>query len=410
MEEQMEPEINIDLEYVSTLARKALDNPSLQVGDWGVEKLTGGLELGSAIYRLFGTANDGETAQSWSLILKAIQPDQAQDDPAVCHYWKRDPLAYQSGLLYRLSGQVTAPRCLDVRENADGSIWLCLEEIKDEHPRPWSLESYARAARQLGEFNGAYLAGRPLPDEPWVTHDWLRKYLQEAAPSVDYIRQNPADPIINRMLPGITLPLTLAIWEEHERMLKVLEAMPQGFCHQDAFERNLFYRGEELVVIDWTYAGIAPVGTETAALVGAALGVAGFPPSQAKQLDQACFENYLEGLRQAGYQPDPRQVRLCFCVTLQLRYVTGGMIGEMIPRLRNPATRQSVLDSFEQTEETAGQSDPVIVAYFIGIITETLKTLGLGSMLRVAARSAYHALRLSGKRRATAASPDERAA
>jgi hypothetical protein len=403
----MQPEITFDPEYITSLACKALGIPSLQVAEWEVEKLSGGLELGSTIYRLSGTAKVGDSEKSWSLIIKAIQRDQAKDDPDGCHYWKRDPLAYKSGILYELTGQVIAPRCLDVRENADGSIWLCLEEVKGDHARPWSLELYARAARQLGEFNGAYLAGQPLPDETWITHDWLRKYLQEAAPSVDYIRQNPADTIINRMLPGMTMPLTLAIWEEHERMLKVLDAMPQGFCHQDAFDRNLFYRGEELVVIDWTYAGIAPVGTEVAALVGAALGVAGFPVSQAKALDQACVENYLEGLRQAGYQPDPRQVRLCFCLTLALRYVTGGMIGEMIPRLLDPTTRQFVLDSFQQTEETAGQSDPEIVAYYIGILTETLKTLGLGSMLRVAARTVFHAMRLIGKRHTRHASPGE---
>jgi len=403
----MDTELTIDPQTISVLVGKILAEPAAQVGEWHIEKLSGGFELGSAIYRLSGTAKVGDCDKSWCLIIKAIQQDLAKDDPDKCHYWKRDPLAYQSGLLYRLSGQVIAPRCIDVLENPDGSIWLCLEEVKDEAARPWSLESYARAARQLGQFNGAFLAGGALPDEPWITHDWLRKYLQEAAPSVDYIRQNPADPIINRMLPGITLPLTLAIWEEHERMLNVLDAMPQGFCHQDAFERNLFYRGEELVVIDWTYAGIAPVGTETAALVGAAIGVAGFPPSQAKALDQACVENYLEGLRQAGYQPDPRQVRLCFCLTLELRYVTGGMIGEMIPRLLNPATRQSVLDSFQQTEETAGQSDPEIVAYYIGILTETLKTLGLGTTLRVAARTVFHAIRLIGKRRTRHASPGE---
>ena len=405
----MLPEISISPEYMTSIAHRVLDDPAAQVGEWGLEKLTGGLELGSTIYRLSGTAKAGGADQPWSLIIKAIQPDPTKDDPDGCHYWKREPLAYQSGLIYGLSGQVTAPRCLDVLENPDGSIWMCLEDVEDATARPWSLELYARASRQLGEFNGAYLAGRALPDDPWITHDWLRKYLQEASPSIDYILQNPADPIINRMLPGITLPLTLALWDEHERMLQVLDAMPQVFCHQDAFDRNLFYRGEELVVIDWNYSGIAPVGTETAALVGAALGVSGFPASQARQLDQACLENYIEGLRQAGYQPDPRQVRLCFCLTLELRYVTGGMIGEMIPRLLDPATRQSVLDSFQQTEETAGQSDPEIVNYYIGMLTETLKTLGLGATLRVVARTVFHAVRLLGKRRTRDASPGEQA-
>ena len=106
---------------------------------------------------------------------------------------------------------------------------------------------------------------------------------------VDFLRQNPAHPVVQKMLPGISLPMTLAVWEEHPRMLKILDGMPQTFCHQDAFERNLFYRAGELVAIDWNYAGIAPVGTELAALIGAAFGLAHFPVSQAKAARPGLF-------------------------------------------------------------------------------------------------------------------------
>lgn len=398
----MLPEISISPEYMTSLVRKVLGDPSAQAGEWGLEKLKGGLELGSAIYRLSGTAKAGAADQSWSLIIKAIQSDHTHDDPAGCHYWKRDPLAYQSGLLYTLPGRVTAPRLIDVRENPDGSVWICMEEVKDEQAHPWSLELYARVARQLGEFNGAFLAGRPLPGETWITQHWLRKYLQLAAPMVDFLRQNPANPVVQKMLPGISLSMTLAVWEEHGRMLKILDGMPQTFCHQDAFERNLFYRAGELVAIDWNFAGIAPAGTELVALVGA-LGLVHFPSNQARELDQACFEGYLEGLRQAGWQPDPRQVRLCYCLTVILRYVIGATIGEMLPGLLNQATRDHWVEGMDQSEENAGESDPGVVNYYMAIAVEGLKALGLGTLLRVAARTAGYAIRLSGKRRTQAA-------
>ena len=393
----MLPEISISPEYLTSLAHKVLEDPSAQVGEWRLERLKGGLELGSAIYRLSGTAKASGADQPWSLIIKAIQPDPSRDDPAGCSYWMREPLAYQSGLLYTLPGRVTAPRCIDVRENPDGSIWICMEEIKDEQARPWSLELYAQVARQLGEFNGAFLAGRPLPNETWIARHWLRKYLQEAAPMADFLRQNPANPIVQRMLPGISLPMTLAVWEEHGRMLKILDGMPQTFCHQDAFERNLFYRAGELAAIDWNFAGIAPIGAELVPLVGA-LGLTKFPSNQARQLDQACFEGYLEGLRQAGWAPDPRQVRLCYCLTLILRYVIGATIGEMLPGLLNQATREHWVEGTGQTEETAGENDPGIVNYYMAIAMEGLKALGLGTLLRVAARTLGYAIRLRGKR------------
>ncbi len=394
----MLPERSISPEYLTSLARTALGDPSAQAGEWCLERLRGGLELGSAIYRLSGTAEAGGLHQCWSVIIKAIQLDHANNDPSGCHYWKREPLAYQSGMLYTLPGQVTAPRCFDVRENPDGSIWVCMEEVRDEQPRPWSLQFYSQAARQLGEFNGAYLAGRPLPKEAWITQHWLQKYLQLAAPMVDFICQNPAHPVVQKMLPGIILPITLAVWEEHPHMLKILEGMPQTFCHQDAFERNLFYRHGELVAIDWNFAGIAPVGTELVALIGA-LGLTNFPPSQARQLDQACFEGYLEGLRRAGWTPDPRQVRLCYCLNVILRYVIGATIGQQLPGLLDQTTRDHWVEGLGQTENTAGKIDPKIVNYYTAIAIEGLKTLGLGTLLRVAARTASYAIRLSVKRR-----------
>ena len=196
--------------------------------------------------------------------------------------------------------------------------------------------------------------------------------------------------------------MTLAVWEEHPHMLKILDGMPQTFCHQDAFERNLFYRHGELVAIDWNFAGIAPVGTELAAPIGA-LGLTNFPLNQTWQLDQACFEGYLEGLRRAGWQPDPRQVRLCYCLNVILRYVVGATIGQQLPGLLDQATHAHWVEGTGQTEETAGKIDPEIVNYYTAIAIEGLKALGLGTLLRVAVRTAGYAIRLSRKSRAQAA-------
>ena len=393
-------EMIINPQYLTSLVGQALGEPSVQLGEWGIERLKGGLEFGSNIFRLAGMAEIGGNEQRWSLILKTILPEAEFDDPTSYRYWKRETLAFQSGLLYDLPGQVTAPRCYDVRENPDGSIWICMEEVKDEQEIPWSIERYAQVARHLGEFNGAYLVDCPLPTETWLTHDWLRKYVEHAAPMIEFIRQNPAHLIVQQMLPGISLPLTLAFWDEHPHMLKALDGLPQTFCHQDAFRRNLFYRAGQLIAIDWSFAGLAPVGAELAALIGAAFGLGNFPSSQAKELDQACFEGYLEGLRQAGWQPDPRQIRLGYSVTVVLRYVLGATVGELLPGLLNQATREHWAEGLGVTEEKAAESDAGIVAYYTSVSLEALKLLGLGSLLRVVAHVPSHALRLGRKRSA----------
>jgi len=394
--------IPVDPEYVESLLQRALGNQFGQIRELEVQGLKGGLEYGSSIYRLQGSGVAGGHVRSWSLILKTIHPESQFDDPQGYRYWKRETQAYQSGMLQELPGQVTAPRCYAIQEKPDVSVWIWLEDIQDGLEHPWSIERYAQVARHLGRFNGAYLVDRPLPAEDWIAHDWLRKYLQHATPMVEFIRQNPAHPTVRLMLPGITLPLTLAIWEEHPSMLEILDGFPQTFCHQDAFGRNLFYRGEQVIAIDWGYAGIAPLGAELAPLIGAAFGLGRFPSSQAKELDQACFDGYLEGLRQAGWEPDFRQVRLCYTLTVMLRYVLGATVGEMLPGLLDEETRLHWAEGLGSSVEKAGESDAGTVAYYQSITMEAMKLLGLGSLLRVLSRTASAAFRLAGKSPKTA--------
>jgi hypothetical protein len=393
--------VPVSSEYLLSLLRKAFGEQAVELLEWESQRLKGGFEIASAIHRLEGSVLIGGEMQPWSLILKSIQPEEEFNDQQGYRYWMREIQAYQSGMLEGLPGQIRAPRCYDIQENPDGSVWLWLEDIQDEVEHPWPLERYARVSRQLGAFNGSYLAGSPLPGEGWITHDWLLKYLDRAVPMVEFIHQNPGHPTVQLMLPGITLPLTLAIWDEHVRMLKVLEEMPQTFCHQDAFGLNLFCHGDQLIAIDWGYAGLAPLGSELAPLIGVAFSLAKFPSSQARELDQACFDGYLEGLRQVGLEPDSRQVRICYCITMLLRYIIGATVGEILPGLMDEATRDHFVEGLEADPERAGESEAGIVAYYQSIAMEALKLLGLGTMLRVIARTLGYAVRLARVRRET---------
>jgi hypothetical protein len=113
----------------------------------------------------------------WSLILKIVHPlSTSEFDLQGVKYWKREALAYQSGLLEGLSCGLTAPRCFEASQEGE-DYWLWLEEIQDDLGKPWSLMQLYEVARCLGCSNGAYLAGKPLPEEPWLSSHWLRKYI-----------------------------------------------------------------------------------------------------------------------------------------------------------------------------------------------------------------------------------------
>ena len=93
---------------------------------------------------------------------------------------------------------MTAPRCFAVEEQGEAGTWLWLQELQDGTGPAWTLEQYILAAHHLGQFNGAYLAGkRPLPEAPWITRNWLRQYVEHAAPMIEFMRQNPAHPLVH---------------------------------------------------------------------------------------------------------------------------------------------------------------------------------------------------------------------
>jgi len=397
--QSVSPDLEVDQPHLNDLVQKALHQPRLQVTGWKVNPLHGGLEWGSTVYRFQGEATDGGKTVPWSLILKAVKTTDLAREPGGIWYWKREALAYQSGLLHRLpGGNVTAPACYEVEERPDSSLWLWLEDVKDDIGSPWPLEHYGVVARHLGQFNGAYLIGQAFPAEPWITRNWLRMYVEHAAAMIEFIRVNPKHPIVLHMFPGDSVAQLLAVWDERGSILDVLENLPQVFCHQDAFKRNLFARGGRTIAIDWGYMGIAPVGAELVALVAASIGFFEIPADRVKEMDRICFEGYLQGLSEAGWNGNPKLVRTGYAVSLLLRYPIGGQLGELLPTFLNQEGRSKMEVAFEnKTATELEQSDPALVAYYQGMIPEALKLLGLKRLFSIASRIGIHTLRLRAR-------------
>ena len=336
VEEQVK---TIDRTVLTPLVRRALGHESVEIGEWRHQPIIGGAEMASSLYRFSGDALAAGETIPWTLILKIIpSPPGGSGDPQGLRYWKREALAYQSGLLNDLPGGLAAPRCYEATEHPDGAYWIWMEDIRDEVGEKWPLEHYGTVARCLGQFNGTYLAGKPLPDHAWLARRWLRKYVENAAPGVELMINSMNHPLIRRAVPGRTPEFIRRVWEERHAILEVIECLPQTFCHLDAFPRNLFSRctadgRDQVVAVDWSYMGIASVGEEIAPLVGASIGFYAVMPADALRLEQIVLEGYLEGLQDAGWQDNPDLVRFSYAATTYWRYVIGGFGGEMVPWL-----------------------------------------------------------------------------
>jgi hypothetical protein len=287
------------------------------------------------VYRVAGAARDREQPRTWSAILKILSPEAlpsaGRDDPASWMYWRREVLAYECGLLEDLPGGLRAPRLLGREDQPDGSVWLWLEEVHDAHGPRWPLAQYRRAARCLGRFNGAYLAGHPPPPYPWLhrmssprglldNYAWLRDVV--AAPAT---WQHPS----LRARAAELAPRLLRLWDERAPLLDLLEGLPQTLCHVDAWRGNLYAPAgaatpEEIIAIDWAVVGWGSVGTDAGDLFAPSFAHGLVEPCTPHDLDEAVFESYFAGLHEAGWRPDRALVRFGYAAFAALKY--GGVL------------------------------------------------------------------------------------
>ena len=332
------PEIkDIDATILTGPVRQALDAPTAVIIQWERDPIryinTEKSNLG--LYRFRGTARVHGQARPWSVVLKAVRAPIHETEPAFWNYHRREILAYQDGLLSELPGGILAPRCLSISEYSDAICWLWLEDIADSSSRSWSLDEYRLAARHLGQFNGAYLVGMPLPNQPWLSRHWLQGWLAHYEKGCQDTLRLVQDkdfwehPLLKSAFQRSITDDVLRLWDNHATLLGVLDQLPQTFCHMDAYRPNLFIRRnaqgtEQAVAIDWVFAGIGAVGEEIANLLAASLIWFEYDAAEAGSLDTALFAGYMDGLREAGWKEDSRLARLGYTAACALRW---GVVG-----------------------------------------------------------------------------------
>ena len=210
----------------------------------------------------------------------------ASDDPLHPYYWRREPLAYTSGLLDRIRGGLRAPVCRAAFERRDGSVALWLEHVPPA--APWTVELLATVGRRLGRAQGL-LAADP-PDEPWLSRGWLRAYL-----ALHEVPDPDADSVLAR-----------------------LDALPHTLCHQDLHPANVL--GEDAtVVVDWAYCGLAPLGLDAGVLVADGIADGALAPELGDAVAAAVWEGYAAGLTDAAWSGDLDGVRFAFLRGTALR-------------------------------------------------------------------------------------------
>jgi hypothetical protein len=323
---------NISPTLLTDVVRKQQSSPTFDLLDWSVTPLNHEkiMDTTGGIYCFSGLGQDSAGERSWAVVLKIVNqpPGEMCQAPTEWCYWQREMLAFQSGLLAGLPGPIRAPACYGVTER-EGGGWIWLEQIVEATAKHWSLADFERTATQLGRFAGAFLTGKMVPDQPWLSAPFFRTVFEDGGWWAQHMALDTPEsiwqsPIVQRAFSPDLRRRVLAIWAKKERFFDALDRLPQVFCHHDSHRRNLMWRtaengDPELIMLDWAFCGPGGVGMDIGDLVANSTYFFDSDPAQVGELERIIFAGYLAGLRHAGWAGDERLVRLGYTISAALR-------------------------------------------------------------------------------------------
>ncbi len=319
---------------------------SFEAQEWQCEPIQGGFGSavgGTALYRLRVSSVDDRRC---SLVLKLLyhRAGETEDSP---YYWKREFEFYRSGMLADMPRDSFVPPRIFALEEHDDACWIWMEDIADSKGA-WSLEDFADVAERLGRFNGAWLAGAPQPAPAWLSQSWHASLLPGLADRLNRLDEALAHPLARLTLPLDAKAEIESIWRDRKRFATALSSLPQTLCHYDAFRRNVLFRGDDAVLLDWALAGIGAIGEDLVSLVAVSLHYEGYTPEYASDLDDLAFASYMLGLRQSGWRGEERLARIGYTCGMTLRGLAG--VKQDIDQLTNDAAADEVRQTHNQDD------------------------------------------------------------
>ena len=294
-----------------------------------IHSVTGG------VYRV----RAGEDSRVIKIVRHGVDstPDQlwqAGADESHRNYWKREWLAFDSGLLGSLPGQLRAPSTVLTTQHSNGDCWIWMEDISGRTSTSLRLDDYARIAHALGTTQGAYASGAvALPAQPWLSRNWLRGWVDVCAQFVVTIRDDARwhDPRLASLEPWRSRVSDL--WDRREELFAIAEEPPLTITHWDFWPMNL-YVGDDVVAIDWSQIGLSGVAHDLDQLTIDTVWMHIRPDEPLHVLDDLVLPAYLNGLRESGFAVDAEQLRRWYSAAAALRYAWLG--GGQVDLLADP--------------------------------------------------------------------------
>lgn len=328
---------------LAPIVRELLEDPFAWPEAWEAQRVAWtAVNPGTlGIFRLRGVADTRGRRTPFTLVFKAVADatDQGLPDNGYMHeprdwnYWKREPLAFASGLLSRHSGPLLPVRCVGVEDHGD-TAFMWLEELREQVPAgSWPLSRHLRAAEHLGRFSGSHVHNLPsVAEHPWLCQDFTRGWLASmgefgatAACESDEVWRHPA---LRGAFPRPLARQVSDLLADADRLLAVRGSLPLTMTHHDAHRDNLFSDDvgstARTRALDWGFLGLAPVGEDLGHQIGVNVFQQHVAAADASQYEESATEAFLSGLRATHVDVDDARVSTYARAVAALRLVSFG--------------------------------------------------------------------------------------
>jgi hypothetical protein len=336
---------------VTAACRSALAEPSAVPGSWTLEEIhpSPRTRVTAGVFRCQGEARVHGEPRAWSAVLKVLrlmpwqpteedlqdQLDDGGDEPGDVAYWLREAKVYTEDLLPP-GGCLRAPALLATARPAPARYWLWLEDVRGEPASAWDGRRWTAAAEHLGQFQG-YFAARPAKPRKWFAPSFLATAAPERRLRLLEVLDNPAtwdNPVINAVFRREEVEIARQLSKRRAELTRRVMAEPHTLCHRDLSPDNLFAGGNGgTVAIDWTLAGLGPVGEDLANMFSLSATQVADECTPADYAD-GLIDAYLRGLGAVGRIEGADRIRDTFRLISALQL--GVLIGLLATDLLDP--------------------------------------------------------------------------
>ncbi len=295
----------------------------------------------AGLWRLQGTAGEGEDRHAFSSILKVIHtplrwsgieqiPEELRGFVVEHYPWRTEAEVYAGSLGQHLPEGLRLPTVHHIEELDEDSTAIWMEDVQQDPHAEWDPDRFARTAYLLGRMAGAAGAPRGNPRDlaDYVFGPGEHIFIPRLRSGT--FRSHPAfeGSVDDRLEEDL-----VALTGQLPALLSELSALPRTRAHGDACPQNLLQCRDGVVAIDWGLFGTAPAGFDLGQLLTGLVNEGLLPGSALPELAPRCLDAYLWGLRDEGATLPRELVRRGFAISTA---IVSGLSALFPPELDGP--------------------------------------------------------------------------